>query len=166
VGWETRESQRHVPCSDRPGGARLRRCAGCRSARTCTTRHAWGGVLGGGQGGARWGTEGHARRCGVGLKVQQRREEDRKQHDTGQWRRRGAAGPGLIARSVDRRSLERGGTTHAGQGGVRRGGASCGGPRSGQRRGEARGGGAAGPGLIARRVTVCFWSAAGQHTAE
>jgi len=72
TGWETRESQRHVPCSDRPGGARLRRCAGCGSARTCTTRHAWGGVLGGGQGGARWGTEGHARRGGVGLKVQQR----------------------------------------------------------------------------------------------
>jgi hypothetical protein len=30
-------------------------CAGCGAARTCTTRHAWGEVMGGGQGGARCG---------------------------------------------------------------------------------------------------------------
>ena len=33
--------------------------AGCGTVRTCTTRHAWGGVLGGGQGRARRAKAGH-----------------------------------------------------------------------------------------------------------
>ena len=101
MGSETRdESQRHVPCSDRPGGARL-----CRVRSSTDVHHAarmgWG--VGGrarrgkaGQGGARRGMQGASR---IESSAEDQLEE-----------KRGAVGPGLIA-TCDGLSLERRGNT-------------------------------------------------------
>ena len=91
---DERESQRHVPCSDRPGGARL-----CRVRSSTDVHHA--ARMG-------WGVGGRARRGKVGNVghdyglVQQREEEGEE--------RRGVAAPGLIARVTV--CLWSGGVTH------------------------------------------------------